>query len=78
METLTLKISCAVKPTQDLRMFSACYRRFIFTIKKNNNLQKPLEREQGESAKLADRTAKHRRLGFCFYITNNQRSLNLL
>lgn len=38
-----LKSGCNPRPGPDLRVFSACYSRFIFTIKKNNNLQKPLE-----------------------------------
>lgn len=38
-----LKSRCNLRLRPDLRVFSACYSRFIFTIKKNNNLQKPLE-----------------------------------
>lgn len=42
MATLNLKVSMQPEPGPDLWVFSACYSRFIFTIKKNNNLQKAL------------------------------------
>lgn len=42
MATLTLKVSMQPEPGPNLWVFSACYSRFIFTIKKNNNLQKAL------------------------------------
>lgn len=59
MTTSTLKVSLQPEPGSDLWVFSACYSRFIFTIKKNNNLQNALRGVSGLKANAVPEAAEN-------------------
>lgn len=53
-----LKVSQQPEPGPDLCVFSACYSRFILTIKKNNNLQNALRGVSGLKARRCQKRLK--------------------